>query len=115
VCSYGQLRCLKAQTGERVWETFAPTTGEAGPARCANAFVIPNGTRYFLFNETGDLVIANLTPQGYQEISRAHLIDPVTHTTGRPVVWCQPAFANKCAYVRNDKEIVCASLAADAR
>ena len=23
VCSYGQLRCLKEETGERVWETFA--------------------------------------------------------------------------------------------
>ena len=23
VCSYGQLRCLKMETGERVWETFA--------------------------------------------------------------------------------------------
>jgi len=22
VCSYGQLRCLKADTGERVWESF---------------------------------------------------------------------------------------------
>ncbi|HTD85129.1 MAG TPA: PQQ-binding-like beta-propeller repeat protein, partial [Candidatus Binatia bacterium] len=27
VCSYGQLRCLKARTGERVWETFEATTG----------------------------------------------------------------------------------------
>ena len=26
-CSYGQFRCLKTDTGERVWETFKPTTG----------------------------------------------------------------------------------------
>ena len=24
-CSYGQFRCVKADTGERIWETFAPT------------------------------------------------------------------------------------------
>jgi outer membrane protein assembly factor BamB len=115
VCSYGQLRCVKAQTAARVWETFAATTGEAGPVRCANAFITPNGGRYFLFNETGDLIIANLTPQGYQEMSRAHLIDPLNPQASRYVVWCQPAFANKCIFVRNDKEIVCASLAAEAR
>ena len=29
----------------------------------------------------------------------------------RPVVWMHPAFANKNMYARNDKEIVCVSLA----
>jgi len=31
---------------------------------------------------------------------------------GRDVTWCVPAFANRCVYVRNDKELICASLAA---
>jgi len=115
VCSYGQLRCLKARTGQRVWETFAATTGEAGPVRWANDFIVANGGRFFLFNENGDLIIARFTPDGYQEISRTHLIDPTNLDPGRPVVWCQPAFANRCVYVRNDKELLCASLAADAR
>jgi len=30
--------------------------------------------------------------------------------SGRDVVWCHPAFANKCVFVRSDKEIVCVSL-----
>jgi outer membrane protein assembly factor BamB len=111
VCSYGQLRCLKARTGERVWETFAATSGDAGPVRWANAFITANGDRYFLFNEHGDLIIAYLTPQGYREISRAHLINPTNTDPGRPVVWCQPAYANRSVYVRNDRELVCASLA----
>src|SRR5436309_6171169 len=68
VCSYGQLRCLKAATGERVWETFQATTaGE--PVRWANAFIVKNGSRFFLFNEKGDLIIARLSPQVYQEVS----------------------------------------------
>jgi outer membrane protein assembly factor BamB len=110
VCSYGQLRCLKAETGERVWETFQATTaGE--PVRWANAFIIKNGTRFFLFNEGGDLIIANLSPKGYEEISRAHLLAPANTDPGRAVVWSHPAFANRCVYARNDNEIVCANLA----
>jgi len=110
VCSYGQLRGLRALTGERVWETLAATTPDAGETRWANAFIVSNGDRYFLFNERGDLIIANLTPSGYQEISRAHLIEPTNTDPGRPVVWSQPAFANRCVFVRNDREIVCVSL-----
>ena len=110
VCSYGQLRCLKASTGERVWETLQATGGKL--KRWANAFLVAQGDRYFLFNEQGDLIIARLTPKGYDEISRAHLLDPVNRDPGRPVVWSHPAFANKCVYARNDNEIVCLPLAA---
>ena len=109
-CSYGQFRCLKADTGDRLWETFEPTTGKS--ERWGNAFIVKHGERAFLFNEKGDLIIAKLTPEKYQEIGRAHLVDPGNSDPGRPVVWSHPAFANRCVYARNDKEIVCASLAA---
>jgi outer membrane protein assembly factor BamB len=112
-CSYGQFRCLKADTGERIWETFEPTTGKS--VRWGHAFVIKNGNRTFLFSETGDLIIAKLTPEKYTEISRAHLINPDNLDAKRPVVWSHPAFANKSVYARNDSEIVCVSLAADKR
>ena len=111
VSAYGQLRCLKAQTGEKVWETFAATSGDAGPVRWSNAFIVANGNRFFLANEHGDVIIANLTPAGYQELSRAHLIEPTNKDPGRLVVWSHPAFANRSVYLRNDKELVCASLA----
>ena len=110
-CSYGQFRCLKADTGERLWETFEPTTGKS--ERWGNAFIVKNADRYFLFNEKGDLIIAKLSPEKYEEISRAHLLEPSNSDPGRPVVWSHPAFANRCVYARNDKEIVCASLAAE--
>jgi len=110
VCSYGQLRCLKMETGERVWETLAATTsGE--PVRWANAFIVKNGDRFFLFNEKGDLIIAKLSPGGYEELSRAHLLEPTNKDCGRPVVWSHPAFANRHVYARNDKEIICVDLA----
>jgi outer membrane protein assembly factor BamB len=110
VCSYGQLRCLKIDTGERVWETFQATTG-GEPVRWANAFLVKNADRFFLFNEKGDLIMAKLSPRGYEEISRAHVLEPTNKDCGRPVVWSHPAFANRCVYARNDKEIVCVDLA----
>jgi outer membrane protein assembly factor BamB len=119
VCSYGQLRCLKADTGERLWETFQATTG-GDEERWANAFLVAQDGRFFLFNERGDLIIARLTPKGYEELSRAHLLDPTNMMVQgqRPkdhpaVLWSHPAFAHRSIYARNDKEIICVSLAAD--
>jgi outer membrane protein assembly factor BamB len=110
VCSYGQLRCLKAATGDRLWETFQATSGKE--ERWGNAFIVAQGDRYFLFSEKGDLIIARLTPEGYTELSRAHILQPTNLMAGRPVVWSHPAFANRNMYARNDAEIVCVSLAA---
>lgn len=108
-CSYGEFRCLRAATGERVWETFAPTSGKS--ERWGNCFIVKNGDRFFLFSEKGDLIIARLTPKGYDEVSRAHVIDASNPDPGRPVVWTHPAFANRHIYVRNDLELVCLDLA----
>jgi outer membrane protein assembly factor BamB len=114
VCSYGQLRCLRIQDGERVWEDLRATGSQTeAKERWANAFLIPNGDRYFLPNEKGDLIIARLTPKGYEEIDRTHLLEPTGNAMGRKIVWSHPAFANKAMYARNDKELICVSLAAE--
>lgn len=110
-CEVGNLRAVKLETGERLWETFEPTTGGERRASHGTAFLTKNGNRHFLFSETGDLVIARLTPDKYEELSRAHLLEPTGECFGRAVVWSHPAYANKCIFARNDKEIVCASLA----
>lgn len=108
----GPLRCVKVQTGERVWESFAPTTaGKKAPT--GTAFLVKNGNRFVLMGETGHLILAKLSPKGYEEISRAKILEPTTDAFGREVVWSYPAFANRCVFARNDKEIVCVSLAAD--
>ena len=109
-CSYGQFRCMKLETGERLWETFVPTSGKS--ARWGHTFVVKQGERAFLFSEQGDLIIARLQPGHYEELSRARLLEPINHDPARPVVWSHPAFANRCVYARNDNEIVCVSLAA---
>jgi outer membrane protein assembly factor BamB len=111
-CQVGNLRAVKLDTGERLWETFQPTTGGDRRASHGTAFLTRHEGRYFVFSETGDLIIARLTPEKYEEISRARLLEPTGECFGRAVVWCHPAYANRCVFVRNDKEIVCASLAA---
>ncbi len=110
VCSYGQLRCLEAATGKRRWESFKATSGDE--VRWGNAFLIPHEDRYFIFDERGNLMLARLTPKGYEEISRAKILEPTNRAAGREVVWSHPAFANRSMYARNDKELVCVSLAA---
>lgn len=109
-CSYGQFRCLRLATGERIWESFAPTAGKS--ERWGNCFMVKQGARAFLFSEKGDLIIARLSPQGYDEVSRLHLIDPVNLDPGRPVVWTYPAYAHRRVYVRNDREMICVDLSA---
>ena len=111
VCSYGQLRCLKLDSGERLWETLAATTPDNKLMRWATAFLIKHEDKFFLANEKGDLIIAKLSPKGYDEISRMHLIEPTNTDPQRLVVWSHPAFASKCVYARNDREIICVSLA----
>jgi outer membrane protein assembly factor BamB len=117
ICSHGELRCIDAATGKRVWESLKATgtNKDPGKDRWNNAFLVAVGDsdRFIMFNERGDLILARLTPKGYEEISRAHILEPTNRMAmGRPVVWSHPAFANKCVYARNDKELVCISLAA---
>ena len=104
----GRLCCVKADTGERLWETLDHFGGKA--AASAEFFLVKNGDRYFLATEKGDLVIVKLSPKGYQEISRTHLLDPTGIAWGRKVLWCHPAFANGSMYWRNDQEMICVSL-----
>jgi outer membrane protein assembly factor BamB len=110
VCGFGELRCLDARTGDRKWETYAATVGHK--AFFANAFLTRHEDRTFIWNDQGELIIAKLQPEGYQEISRAKLLEPLEKTRGRVVTWCHPAYANRRAYVHNGKELICVSLAA---
>jgi hypothetical protein len=112
VCAFGELRCLRAEDGKQVWETMAATTG-GKKYDCANAFLVPQGNRFVIFNDNGDLLLAKLSPAGYQEIDRAHVLDPLGSGRGHPVVLCHPAFAHRCVFVRNDAEVICVSLASE--
>jgi outer membrane protein assembly factor BamB len=115
-CRGGHLRGVDLTTGDRLWETFAPINAER-PTSHGTAFLTKVGEdpaldRFFLFSETGDLIDARLTREGYEERGRFHVLEPTSEAFGRPVVWSHPAYADRCAFARNDKELVCVSLAA---
>jgi outer membrane protein assembly factor BamB len=109
VDSYGEFRCLDARSGDRVWESLQPTP----KSRWSTVHMVKNGRRMWMFNERGELLIAELSPQGYSEISRAKLIEPtrVQLPQRGGVCWSHPAFAHRHVFARNDEELVCASLA----
>ncbi|MCX6909892.1 MAG: PQQ-like beta-propeller repeat protein [Verrucomicrobia bacterium] len=108
----GALTCVRLSDGERLWQTTAPTTGEGKKGRYGTAFLIKHGDKFFLFNEQGDLILAKLSPKGYEELGRFHVLEPTNKTFGRAMVWSHPAFAQQCLFARNDKELVCVDLAA---
>jgi outer membrane protein assembly factor BamB len=116
ICSYGQFRCLKATTGERIWETQAVTKERA---RWVSGVIVRHENRLFINNDRGELIIVQPSPDGYHEISRTQLIKPTSDPQNRRqlvyVNWMQPAYANRHIYARNDEEIICASLAADGK
>ncbi|MBM63835.1 MAG: pyrrolo-quinoline quinone [Acidobacteria bacterium] len=112
VDGHGVLRSLDIETGQRVWETEA-LIGES--TNWATAFFVKNGDRYFVNTDSGDLVIATFSPEGYREISRTRFIEP-THPyvrrrqSGTAVNWSHPAYANGHIVARNDEELVRLSL-----
>src|SRR5438552_87725 len=104
--SGGALVCLEAATGRQLWSTNSVTTQRNG----ASINITPQGGKFFLFTDEGNLICAQLSPAGYREISRAHLIDPTWPFAGAKFVYAPPAFANRHVFARSEVEIVCASL-----
>jgi outer membrane protein assembly factor BamB len=113
VDSYGQLRCLNADTGARVWEDTTATPQE----RWSTIHMVQHGENTWMLNELGELLIATLTPEGFTEKSRSKLIEPTlpqlpSRRKGRGVCWSHPAFANRHVFARNDEQLVCANCSA---
>jgi len=109
----GELRCLDLMTGKRQWETI-----EAMPkAWHATMHLVragETGDRAWIFTEEGNLILARLTAEKYEELTRARLLQPTLEQgpRGRAVTWAHPAFAYRHIFARSDRELVCADLTA---
>lgn len=106
----GYLHGMDLKSGTRLWQTAEPLNAKRAPGS-GTAFLTKNGDRFWMFNELGELLITKLSREGYTEIDRAKVIEPSNVAFGRDVVWSVPAFANRHAYIRNDKEIIAVDLA----
>ena len=107
--SYGEFRCLEAATGRRVWEdlTIVPKL------RWGMSHMVRQGDRTWIFSDQGELMIAKLSPDGVDVLSRSQLIETTKVQLNRRngVCWSHPAFAEQSIFARNDKRLVRASLA----
>lgn len=110
-CETSELMAVSMDDGERLWATKKPTFGN-GRGRHGTAFLVRQEASgaYFLFSEQGDLITADLSPEGYNETGRQKLLEMTSSSFGRPVVWTHPAFAERSVFARNDKELVCVDL-----
>ena len=100
---------MDASTGKQVLESNKVTDMKSG----ASIFLTPSGDSVLLYTSQGELIRAQLTPQGYKEISRTAVLAPTFPFGGRNVAWSAPAYTNRCIFARSGKELICASLAAE--
>jgi outer membrane protein assembly factor BamB len=105
----GELLCLDAITGKQLWQTNRVSESTSGASIHMTA--VPSIRSAFLFTDRGDLILSRLTAAGYQEFGRFHLLEPTADYGQRKMAWVPPAFSGQRVFARNDKELVCASLA----
>jgi outer membrane protein assembly factor BamB len=104
----GEFRCVTVEKNELIWrdkKIFAKN-----PAMFGTLFVVENEGKYLMFSDEGELIIAKLSREGFEQLDRAKILEPTGAARGRKIVWSHPAFAGGCMFARNDKEIVCVEL-----
>jgi outer membrane protein assembly factor BamB len=109
------LTCFELKSGKKLWDDKHKVTprgrnphaslvwlgkGE-GSDSDAQEGDATQGRRTIILNEEGELILARLSPKGYEETSRSKIIG---------FTWAHPAFAANRCYARSDTEIVAVEL-----
>lgn len=109
IAGMGEIICQKLATGEVV-RTGHEIFGEKA-AFCGSVFWVDAGEAVYGLTDQGDLVVLKLSPEKCEVLASAHILETTHAAKGRKAVWAHPAFADKRIYMKNDKEIVCVSVA----
>lgn len=88
--SRGEFRGVDWLSGKVRWSE--PKIGQAN--------VIVVGNKLVLFNDAGDLMLARVSDESYQELTRTKIFDG-------EVSWTLPAFSNGRLFVRSQSQAVC--------
>ncbi len=109
VDSYGETRCLDLETGDRIWEDLTLGPNE----RWANIHFVSQDKQVWGFNESGELLLGILSPEGYTDLGRVKVIDPVKISPNprNGVNWAHPAFSGNHVFVRSDSRLICIEIA----
>ena len=110
IAGMGELVCQKLSDGAVV-RTGNEIFGEK-PAFCGSVFWVDAGEHAYGLTDQGNLVVLKLAPEKCEVVASARVLETTHAAKGRKAVWAHPAFADRRVYVKNDKEIVCVSLAA---
>ena len=92
---YG-LTCFELKTGKKLWDDENRMTPR-GRNPQASLVWLGDSDRVLILNSEGELILARLTPAGYDERSRTPIIGPT---------WAHPGFAGDRVFVRNDQELI---------
>jgi outer membrane protein assembly factor BamB len=94
------LTCFELKSGKKLWDDGNRLTPRSRNPQ-ANLVWLGDTSRVIALNAEGELILASLSPEGYDEQSRTRILGPT---------WAHPAFAGRRVVARDDKEIVCVEL-----
>ena len=108
------LTCFELKTGKKLWDDDNQLT-PTGRNPHASIVWLNDGDRALALNSVGELVLCRLNPKGYEEQSRAKVLNGS--------VWGHPAFAGRFLFAKTDGaeawrkagqcELVCVELAGE--
>jgi outer membrane protein assembly factor BamB len=105
--SRGAFLCQDLLTGEQLWSVGDPrrryavgTSARDGEARVGHATVIVADGKLILLNDTGELILARVNRQRYEELARVTIL-------GGEICWTQPTLHRKRLFVRNQSRAAC--------
>lgn len=87
------IKCLEAKSGKVMWENESATVRGQNP----QASLVWVGKQALIFNEKGELVLAEMSPKEFKALGRVRLCD---------FTWAHPAFASGRVFARTEKELV---------
>ena len=88
------LKAVELATGKASWEQ--KLSGDLGT-------LIKVGKHYLILTEAGQLILANLSPKGIEELGQMQILSKI--------VWAAPSFSNGLLFARNNQgDAVCVDL-----
>jgi hypothetical protein len=89
---YG-LTCFELKTGKKLWDDENKMTPRARNPHASFVW-IKDSDRILSLNSVGDLILAQLSPKGYKELSRTKVVD------GR--IWGHPGYSGDRMFIKTD-------------
>jgi len=98
------LTCFEYATGKKIWDDANKMTPSNSRNPQATLVWLNQSARVLILNSEGDLILAELTPVGYKELTRTNLIEET---------WAHPAYAETRIFARSNTKLVAYELPID--